>query len=60
MKLPYLESLGLGLSALKAANELPLGFESKPNLIGAYAYAKELSSAKDFWALGDDGRTRSF
>lgn len=47
LKLPYLESLGLGLSALKAANELPLGFQSQPNLIGAYAYAQELSSAKD-------------
>ncbi|MGL2532142.1 phosphopentomutase [Helicobacter pylori] len=47
LKLPYLESLGLGLSALEAANELPLGFELKPNLIGAYTYAQELSSAKD-------------
>lgn len=47
LKLPYLESLGLGLSALEAANELPLGFQSQPNLIGAYTYAQELSSAKD-------------
>ncbi len=47
LKLPNLEGLGLGLSALKAAHELPLGFDSQPKLIGAYAYAKELSSAKD-------------
>ncbi|WP_104748090.1 phosphopentomutase [Helicobacter cetorum] len=47
LKLPNLESLGLGLSALKATNELPLGFNPNPNLRGAYAYAQELSSAKD-------------
>lgn len=46
LQLPNLEKLGLGLAA-KASRELPAGFAENPELIGGYAYAKEISSGKD-------------
>ena len=47
LKLPYMESMGLGLAMKASSGELPRGFDAKPNLIGGYAFAKEISSGKD-------------
>lgn len=47
LKLPHLESLGLGLAAQQSCGELPKSFQNQPHLIGGYAYAKEISSGKD-------------
>lgn len=47
LKLPHLESLGLGLAAQQSCGELPKSFQNQPHLIGSYAYAKEISSGKD-------------
>ncbi|MFQ1049955.1 phosphopentomutase [Avibacterium paragallinarum] len=47
LHLPNFEKLGLGLAAKESCGELPAGFNPTPNLIGGYAYAKEISSGKD-------------
>ncbi|WP_375749196.1 phosphopentomutase [Vibrio sp. HN007] len=47
LKLPYLESLGLGMAAKESTGELPKGFEELVSTIGAYGHAAELSSGKD-------------
>lgn len=47
LKLPHLESLGLGLAAQQSCGELPKSFQNQPHLIGGYAFAKEISSGKD-------------
>ena len=47
LKLPHLESLGLGLAAKQSCGELPKSFQNQPHLIGGYAFAKEISSGKD-------------
>ena len=47
LKVPHLESLGLGLAALQSCGELPKSFQNQPHLIGGYAFAKEISSGKD-------------
>ncbi|PJG85757.1 phosphopentomutase [Conservatibacter flavescens] len=47
LNLPNLSKLGLGLAAKESCGELPAGFEPQPELIGGYAYAKEISSGKD-------------
>ncbi|HBO38236.1 MAG TPA: phosphopentomutase [Pasteurellaceae bacterium] len=47
LHLPNLERLGLGLAAYQSSGELPAGFEAEPELIGGYAFAKEISSGKD-------------
>lgn len=46
LNLPNLEKLGLGLAA-QQSRQLPAGFSENPELIGGYAYAKEISSGKD-------------
>ncbi|TCK02009.1 phosphopentomutase [Volucribacter psittacicida] len=46
LQLPNLEKLGLGLAAQQSRG-LPAGFNPNPELIGGYAYAKEISSGKD-------------
>ncbi|MDG6894279.1 phosphopentomutase [Volucribacter amazonae] len=46
LQLPHLEKLGLGLAAQQSRG-LPAGFNPNPELIGGYAYAKEISSGKD-------------
>lgn len=46
LQLPNLEKLGLGLAA-QQSRQLPEGFNPNPELIGGYAYAKEISSGKD-------------
>lgn len=47
LKLPQLESLGLGLAAQQSCGQLPKSFQNQPHLIGGYAFAKEISSGKD-------------
>ena len=47
LKLPQLESLGLGLAAQQSCGKLPKSFQNQPHLIGGYAFAKEISSGKD-------------
>lgn len=47
LKLPQLESLGLGLAAQQSCGKLPKLFQNQPHLIGGYAFAKEISSGKD-------------
>lgn len=47
LKLPNLEKLGLGLATKESTGRLPKGFNGKPELIGGYAYAQEISSGKD-------------
>ncbi|WP_439256624.1 phosphopentomutase [Lonepinella sp. BR2271] len=47
LKLPHLETLGLGLAAEKSCGVLPDGFQAAPELIGGYAFAQQISSSKD-------------
>ncbi len=47
LHLPHLEKLGLGLAAQQSTGSLPAGFQAQPDLIGGYAFAKEISSGKD-------------
>lgn len=47
LRLPNMEKLGLGLAAKASTGHLPAGFSSEPQLIGGYAFAKEISSGKD-------------
>jgi len=47
LKLPNLERLGLGLAAKQACGALPAGFSAKPDVIGKWANAIEVSKGKD-------------
>lgn len=47
LQLPNLASLGLVHAARDSAGEFPAGMNTDVNIIGAYGYAKELSSGKD-------------
>lgn len=47
LSLPNLNKLGLGIAAKNATGHYPLGLDPKVTPIGAYGYAKELSSGKD-------------
>lgn len=47
LQMPNMQRLGLGLAMQQSCGELPMGFESNPDLIGGYAFAKEISSGKD-------------
>jgi phosphopentomutase len=47
LRLPNMESLGLGLAAHAACGELPAGFSQTPDLKGLWANAAEVSKGKD-------------
>lgn len=47
LKVPHLESIGLGLAAKNACGELPAGFNPNPVLKGRWASAVEVSKGKD-------------
>lgn len=47
LNLPNLTKLGLALAAKESAGSVPAGMDANSELIGGYAYAKEISSGKD-------------
>lgn len=47
LKLPYLTCLGLGKAAQASTGKFPKGLDRNVEIIGAYAYASEISSGKD-------------
>ncbi|XUK75479.1 Phosphopentomutase [Erwinia rhapontici] len=47
LHLPNLTALGLGKAAEASSGKFPLGLDKDAEIIGAYAYASELSSGKD-------------
>jgi phosphopentomutase len=47
LRIPNLERLGLGLACQLASGALPAGLSASPELIGAWAAARELSTGKD-------------
>jgi phosphopentomutase len=47
LRLPNLSKLGLGKANESASGAFPPGLEANADIIGAYAYAQELSSGKD-------------
>ncbi len=47
LHIPFLEMLGLGKAAEMACGDLPDGLNPKPEIIGQYGPAAELSSGKD-------------
>lgn len=47
LHLPNLTALGLGKAAELSTGRFPLGLDANAEIIGAYAYASELSSGKD-------------
>lgn len=47
LNIPNLSSLGLGKAAEESCGEFPAGLDPNTPIIGAYAYASELSSGKD-------------
>lgn len=47
LHLPNLTALGLGKAAEESCGKFPVGLDSNADIIGAYAYASELSSGKD-------------
>ncbi|NIG63001.1 MAG: phosphopentomutase [Serratia symbiotica] len=47
LTLPNLSCLGLGKAAQASTGKFPQGLDSNADIIGAYAYARELSSGKD-------------
>jgi hypothetical protein len=47
LHIPNLERLGVGLAAQLAGSQVPAGLSATPDLIGAYATAREVSSGKD-------------
>ncbi|MGB9095047.1 phosphopentomutase [Erwinia sp.] len=47
LHLPNLTALGLGKAAEESTGKFPLGLDKNAEIIGAYAYASELSSGKD-------------
>lgn len=44
---PNMTALGLGKAAEASSGQFPAGLDAEKEIIGAYAYAKELSSGKD-------------
>ncbi|EKT53631.1 phosphopentomutase [Providencia sneebia] len=47
LHLPNLTALGLGKAAEESCGKFPVGLDHNADIIGAYAYASELSSGKD-------------
>lgn len=47
LKLPVMETLGLGLAARNACGKLPAGMDANPGLKGCWASAIEVSKGKD-------------
>ncbi|MGL9769461.1 MAG: phosphopentomutase [Sodalis sp. (in: enterobacteria)] len=47
LKLPNLTRLGLAKAAEKSTGHFPAGLDKQAKIIGAYAYASEISSGKD-------------
>ena len=47
LNVPNLTRLGLGKAAEASSGKFPLGLDQNADIIGAYAYASELSSGKD-------------
>ncbi|MEN3261423.1 phosphopentomutase [Sodalis endosymbiont of Spalangia cameroni] len=47
LKLPHLTRLGLGKAAEQSTGHFPSGLDKQAEIIGAYAYASEISSGKD-------------
>ncbi|MFP9229473.1 phosphopentomutase [Pectobacterium cacticida] len=47
LRLPNLSRLGLGKAAESSTGTFPLGLDEHAEIIGAYAYASEISSGKD-------------
>jgi len=47
LHIPNMNKLGLGLACEKSSNDFPLGLDKAVEPIGAYGYAKEISTAKD-------------
>lgn len=47
LNLPNLTALGLGKAAEAATGKFPAGLDPQADIVGAYAYASELSSGKD-------------
>ncbi|MFS2222892.1 phosphopentomutase [Pantoea sp. B65] len=47
LQLPNLSALGLGKAAEESTGKFPPGLDKNADIIGAYAYASELSSGKD-------------
>lgn len=47
LKLPHLTSLGLAKAAEQSTGNFPPGLDKQTEIIGAYAYASEISSGKD-------------
>jgi len=47
LKIPHLESLGLGLASRLATGQVPAGLQANPSIRAAYGAARELSAGKD-------------
>ena len=47
LHIPNMNKLGLGLASKKSSGEFPIGLDNTVTPIGAYGYAKEISTAKD-------------
>jgi phosphopentomutase len=47
LELPNLARLGLLHAAQESSGEFPVGLDTRVDIVGAYGYAKELSSGKD-------------
>ena len=47
LHIPNMNKLGLGLACEKSSNYFPIGLDKAVEPIGAYGYAKEISTAKD-------------
>ncbi|TNH08695.1 phosphopentomutase [Testudinibacter sp. TR-2022] len=47
LKLPNLTKLGLALAAKESTGRVPAGMDGDADVIGGYAFAKEISSGKD-------------
>ncbi|MCI4223135.1 phosphopentomutase [Dickeya dianthicola] len=56
LRLPNLSRLGLGKAAEGSTGRFPAGLDEQAEIIGAYAYASEISSGKDtpsgHWEIG--------
>ena len=47
LHIPNMNKLGLGLASEKSSGHFPIGLDNTVEPIGAYGYAKEISTAKD-------------
>ncbi|MGV6987496.1 phosphopentomutase [Testudinibacter sp. P80/BLE/0925] len=47
LKLPNLTKLGLAMAAKESTGRVPAGMDANAEIIGGYAFAKEISSGKD-------------